>query len=94
MLNKIANWILLSSKHYGEASLTAKGALIGAVPAVMVILGLAHVQLDSSTVTGVIDAFFAIVQAILTLVSVVVTFVGLVRKIYRSIAGKNIAPID
>lgn len=92
MLNKIGNWILLSSVDAEQGSLTAKGFLIAAVPTIMYFLGLTHVQVDSQTLTMLIDTFFGVIQAVLVVAASLVTFVGVARKIYLTATGQN-APV-
>lgn len=91
MLNRIANWILLSSKNYGEGSLMAKGALIGMIPVIISALSLANINVASSDLADIINGFFSILSALATLVAIIVTTVGAIRKVYLTATDQNIS---
>src|SRR3954463_13853819 len=50
-IEKVLNWILMSSNNPEEVSLTVKGILINAIPSIMFVAGLAHLNLGSDTLT-------------------------------------------
>lgn len=89
-LNKFCNWLLLSASQGGQASLTAKGFLVAAIPTVIYFLGLGHIQTDQDTLTAIIDGFFNIVQAVSLLAAAIIAFTGLVRKFFLTATGQNV----
>jgi hypothetical protein len=84
-LNTLARWIVVSSKDSSQVSLTIKGVLIGLIPYLMTISGLAHLNIGQDQLTGIFDTFASLVQAGLTLISYVVMFIGLARKLWNTI---------
>ena len=51
----------------------------------MVLVGLTHLNVGQDQLTGIFDAVAAIVQAVLTLIAGVMTFAGMVRKLWITI---------
>jgi len=84
-LENVLRWLLQSSADPNEVSLTIKGLLIGAIPVVMAVLGLAHINLGQDQLTGIVDALVNVVQIALTLFSAVATLYGLVRKVWNTV---------
>jgi hypothetical protein len=83
-------WIVYSSNDATQISLTVKGALLGIIPYLMIVAGIAHVNVgDSTTLTALVDSIANFVQVALTAVSALVTVYGLARKVFLTIAGKN-----
>lgn len=83
MINKILNWILLSSQSPSEAALTAKGLLsFGVVQVVfnnlLPLLGV-HPSFDLNTLG---DAIYSVVFSVLNLVSAAAALMGIVRKVW------------
>jgi len=89
-INRALNWILLSSKHPMEASLTAKGVVVMYIPLVITLLGLTNLNIDGSAVNQIVDATFNLLNAILTLVGLAITLVGLIRKTWLTATGKSV----
>src|SRR4051794_26291816 len=84
-LNTIARWIVVSSKDPSQVSLTAKGILVGTIPTLMVLAGIAHLNLGSDELSVLFDALASVLQAALTIVSAVLTIYGLFRKLLNTI---------
>jgi hypothetical protein len=89
MIKKAIAWLVFSSKDAQAISLSAKSFLVLAATWVTVAAGLAHVQLPSDLLTQLIDSTVALIQGLLMIVSTVVTIVGIIRKIARTIDGTN-----
>jgi hypothetical protein len=82
MIKKILNWIWYSSADPAKVSLTMKSFLLGLVPLVISIAGIAHLNLDQETVTMVFESVVVVVQSVLTIISAVGFVIGLIRKIF------------
>ena len=61
------------------------GLLIGAIPTVMVFLGLAHVNLGQDQLTAIVDAIVSLVQGLLMVISALATLYGLGRKVWLTL---------
>ena len=72
---------LTSSVDPNELGLTVKGFLTALIPVVLVLSGIAHVNVGQEQISQFIDALVNIVVASTTLISTVAIFVGIVRKI-------------
>jgi len=86
-LDNLLHWVLASSANPEEASLTIKGILVGAVPAAMFLIGLAHVDIGSDQVNALVDSVAQFVESFLALVAAAITTYGIARKILISIFG-------
>jgi hypothetical protein len=84
-LNTLARWIVMSSANPSEVALTIKGGLVFLVPATMALAGVTHINVGQDQLNTLIDGFAAIVQTLLTVVSAVMVFVGMVRKLWITI---------
>lgn len=83
----------MSSSNPDEVALTMKGMAIAAVPAVMGLLGVAHVVanvpiLDQQSVIDAINASVAVVATVLLLVAKGVALFGIVRKMWNTVFSK------
>lgn len=76
---------MVSSADSSEISLTIKGVLVGLVPYAIALLGLTHVDIGPDQLNALIDGLSTIVQDVLTLVSAVVMFIGVARKVWLTI---------
>jgi len=91
-MNAVENalrWLLQSSADPSEVSLTIKGLLIGVVPVLMTVLGLAHINLGQDQITGLVDGLVGFVQAALTLISAIATLWGILRKIWLTVFASS-----
>jgi len=86
---KIFTWLMVSSKDTEKLSLTVKGVLIGAVTYIVFFAGIFHFNVDQGDLNSLANQLADIVKMTLSLVSAVATTVGLIRKIYLSLTGKN-----
>lgn len=86
-LNSIGKWLVRSSADPARWSLTIKGVLLGIVPVVMAVAGLANLDIGSDKVSAIIDGIASLVQVVLALVAMVMTAYGIVRKLYNTIMG-------
>jgi uncharacterized membrane protein len=84
-LNTLARWIVVSSTDPAEVSLTIKGILVGVVPAVIVLAGLANLNVGSDQLNALIDGFVMLVQALFTVVATCMTLYGMLRKLLNTI---------
>lgn len=87
-MEKIWNWLVVSSADPNAYSLTIKGTLLGIATVLTMLAGFGHIQLGD--LTPLVDGIVQAVQAFLALVSSVVFVVGLVRKIYRTANGTHL----
>lgn len=83
--NTLVRWVVVSSADPKEISLTIKGVLVGLVPYVMVLVGLAHLNVGQDQLTTLIDGIADVIQYLLALISVSMTVVGMARKIWLTI---------
>lgn len=91
MILKFWNWIVTSSADANKTSLTVKGFLVGIIPAAMILLHIANINVGQEQLTGFIDAFSVVIQDALTLISAVMFLWGLIRKLSRTVDGTNAA---
>jgi hypothetical protein len=82
-------WLMFSSNNPQAISLTIKGVLVTLLTYVTVAAGLAHISLPSDILTQVVDAIVMFVQSVLMAISIAITIVGLVRKLFKTFAGTN-----
>lgn len=85
MFNTIIRWIVLSSQDPAEVSLTIKGALVGLLPVLMIVAGVAHINVGQDTLSTIFDSVAGLVQAGLTIVAAGMTAYGLLRKLWTTI---------
>ena len=85
MFNTIVRWIVLSSEDPTEASLTIKGFLLGVLPVLMAVAGIAHFNVGQQQLSDIFDAIAQIVQVLLTIVATAMTAYGLLRKLWNTI---------
>jgi hypothetical protein len=83
--NTLVRWIVVSSADPQEISLSIKGVLVGLVPYVIAISGLAHLNVGQDQMTGLIDGVANVIQYALALVSGVMMVWGMARKIWLTI---------
>jgi hypothetical protein len=83
--NTLARWIVVSSTNPSDVSLTIKGILVGIVPTALILAGFAHVDVGSDQLNAIIDGIVSVVQTLLTLISVVMTTYGLLRKFLNTV---------
>lgn len=88
-MQKLLQWLIVSSANPSKLSATVKGLLLGVLPVVVYLTGLAHLNVGESDLKALIDGIATVVEVGLGLVSAVVFVIGLVRKIYRTLTGTN-----
>lgn len=88
-MNKLVNWLLLSSADSSKLSLTIKGASVGVITVLTMVSGLAHIQLPSDTLTALFDTAVGSLQALAVVLSGIATAVGLLRKLWLTARGEN-----
>lgn len=89
-LKNLIAWVVTSSADPTEVSLTVKGALIGVVPTLMAVAGVAHINLgDGSLLTSLVDALAQFIQVALTLIATAIAVWGALRKVYYLVAPAN-----
>ena len=88
-IKKMWYWLVKSSANANNWSLTVKGALVSIIPIIIMVTNLANIHLQTADLTATTDAIVSIVAGFATLVSAVITTVGLVRKLYKTIVGTN-----
>jgi len=71
---------LTSSVNPQELGLTVKGFLTTLIPTVLVLSGLAHVNVGQEQASQFVDAIVNIVVAFTTLTSTIAIFIGIARK--------------
>jgi len=72
---------LTSSVNPEQLGLTVKAALVAIVPVVLVITGLTHINLGQQELTEIIDGIVSLVVTGTALLSAVMGFIGVMRKI-------------
>lgn len=74
--------LLRSSANPEKVGMTVKGALIGFVPLVIIVLSLLGVNLPEGSVTNLIEAITTLAVAGAGFVSAAMILFGLIRKLY------------
>lgn len=85
--SKLINWLVISSANPDKVALTVKGALIGAIPVLILVASAFHWNWTTDQITQIIEGITAFVSGFLVLV-------GLVRKIFLTIVQTPISPTD
>lgn len=82
------NWLVKSSADPAKVSLTVKGILTGAIPAIIFIAPSLGLPINSENIGSVTDLISAVVQYILGVIASLVTIYGLFRKIKNTLVVK------
>ncbi len=93
-LQKCWDWLVWSSANPNELSLTVKGALTGVITLTTVGLGIANIHIPANVpvlLNQIVDGSIVVMQAIAGLVSALAIVGGLIRKVYLTIRGENLA---
>jgi len=93
-MKKFFEWLVKSSANASQISLTVKGILIGAVPAIIILANLMNINLKNQELTAVIDLVAQLIVLIGGTISVAVTAYGAVRKLILTAAGKNAVLVE
>lgn len=94
-LDKFIDWATRSSADPTKASMTVKYALLGIVPYIIQIttaacgFGLVCLGVDADGFNAIVDVIADIVFWSFSIISGIGTLIGFVRKVYRSITGRN-----
>ena len=91
-LNTAIKWLVSSSQDPARWSLTIKGILVGFVPVIMAVAGLANIDIGSDELSAIIDGVASLVQVLLALVATVMTAYGFARKLYNTLTGRIDVP--
>lgn len=92
MIKKIFNFLVYSSADPRKFGLSVKGVLIGVIPTVITLSGFVGVDLGGpELLTSLVNAFVAVLEAGLWLVSAIAVFYGVARKFVRTVQGRNLA---
>ena len=90
IMNKIIQWLVLSSSDAAKLSLSVKGILLGIIPILITVTGITGIQIpNAETLTAVVELVGTFIQVALGIVSLVVTLIGVVRKILSTLQGTN-----
>ncbi len=73
--------ILQSSIDPNELALTVKGILVGIIPVILIIAGVAHWNVGQADLTAAVDAIGNIITAVGAALSAMMILVGVIRKI-------------
>lgn len=82
MLKTIWNWFVISSASPEKTSLTIKGLLVGAIPAIMMVLPLLGLNIELGQLQGFVDELTQAIQLMFVIASGMMTLYGLVRKLF------------
>lgn len=95
IFTKIGRFVLLSSADPQKTSASLKFALLGAIPYIMHAtgmvceLGYTCTTIDPNILEQIATVTADLIFSLLTLISLVGTAFGLVRKLYRTATGQN-----
>lgn len=88
-LKRVLEWLVKSSADASKWSLTVKAVLYGLIPVAVHFLGLANIQIGSDALTQVVDSIAQFIVVIGGVITGSVAAVGLIRKIWTTLAGEN-----
>lgn len=91
IFKKVIAWIVNSSSDPSQVSLTLRGALVAAIPTVMVIAHIANINLGQPQLTTGVDDVVAFVQNALALVATAMVVYGGARKVWYSAFPPKVA---
>ena len=83
------NRIFSSSKDPNKVALTVKGILAGLIPLILVIAGIAQIDLTAEELTGVVESLGSAIVAVWLAISAVITVVGLARKVILKFVNRG-----
>ncbi len=89
MFKKIIAWIAFSSKDPNRLSLMLKGILTGATTYILFFAGVFHIDVQANDLAVLFDGIVKLLEVGLSAYSIIASLVGAIRKIYRTITGKN-----
>jgi hypothetical protein len=84
VLENAVRWLFASSADPSGVSMTIRGILVGFLPAAMVLLNLAHINVGQDQATAIVDGFVNFVQAVLTVIASAHILLGIVRKTWNT----------
>lgn len=92
-MDKIINWIWLSSANPAQMGLSAKSALLILASAITQVIGFTHIVIPglAAALNGIIDGSVLVVTDAFMLVGAIGTVYGLVRKLILTFKGQNVA---
>lgn len=88
-LKNSVHWLVVSSADPNDLALTVKGALIAIIPEVLIAANLFHFNVTNADLAALANAIFIAIQAGLTLIGATLAIVGLIRKMYLTVTGRN-----
>lgn len=86
-MQKIWNWLVISSADSTKTSLSVKAFLTGAVTIITMIAGLSHIQVGD--LTPIIDPIIQVIQSTLAVVASIAFLIGIVRKLVLTYYGEH-----
>lgn len=89
IIDRIVNWLWLSSQHPDEVSLTAKSSLLVLASGLSVALGFSHLQVGPEFFTEIVNSVVNVIQYTLLLIGAVGAVVGAIRKVWNTVTGQN-----
>jgi hypothetical protein len=87
------NWLVYSSADPKKVSLSVKGALTVASSFIIGIVAIFGVGVSNDDIANIIEAISLVVEMALVLFGAVMSLIGLVRKVYRTIKGEHLGII-
>ncbi len=89
-LNRIINWIVLSSKNSSKPSTTVLAGFTAIATGISIVWGLVyHVNPPNAELNAFVDTGLVFVQSITVVISTLVTFWAAGRKLWRTFKGTN-----
>ncbi len=88
-MKKVINWFVKSSADGDKISLTVKGLLLGIVPTIIIVTGMASIDINSSDLSLLFSELALVVKYFLGIIASLTTIFGIVRKIWRTITGDH-----
>ena len=83
------NKLLTSSADPNKMAMTVKGVLIGLIPLILVIAGVAQIDLTAGELTEMVESVGSAIVAGWLAVSAVITAFGLVRKVILKFTNRG-----
>lgn len=83
-----------SSANASQTSLTVKAFLYGIIPTILLVTKAFNIDVGNDTLTGIVDGIVEVIAVAGTLVSAIAFTIGLVRKLWTSLTGRNSVMIN
>lgn len=88
-MKKFWEWLVKSSANASQTSLTVKAFLYGIIPGILLFTKAFNLDIGGDQLTAIVDGIVAVIAFFGSLISAIAIVIGLVRKLWLTVIGKN-----